>query len=193
MARIMDASRAVLAECGLEGLTVQEVVARARTSVGSFYARFSGKDELLRYLETTARADVEEQWTREFGARLEGASSLAGCVNVLVAALAETYCGQALRGRAQAALLGVAGELDLHVRDRISRVLLERRAEIRHPDPELAVRLGYLAVASVLRRPDTGLDDERLVTELARLWLSYLGGEGERGGPAAVDFFQVWT
>ena len=124
----MDASRAVLAECGLEGLTVQEVVARARTSVGSFYARFSGKDELLRYLETTARADVEEQWNREFGARLEGASSLAGCVNVLVAALAETYCGQTLRGRAQAALLGVAGELDLHVRDRISRVLLERRS-----------------------------------------------------------------
>ena len=189
----MDTSRTVLVERGLEGLTVQEVVARARTSVGSFYARFSGKDELLRYLETTAHAEVQEQWNREFGAQLEEASSLAGCVNVLVAALAQTYRGQALRVRVRAALPGVGGDLDLYVHDRISRVLLERRAEIRHHDPELAVRLGYLAVASVLRRSDTGLDDERLVTELARLWLSYLGGEGEWGGPAAVDFFQVWT
>ena len=38
-------------------LTVQDIVSRAGTSVGSFYARFSGKDDLFAYVEASV-------WTR---------------------------------------------------------------------------------------------------------------------------------
>ena len=48
--RIARASFEILEEDGAGGLTVHAVIARARSSVGSFYARFSGRDELLAYL-----------------------------------------------------------------------------------------------------------------------------------------------
>ena len=55
LARILDASLTLLGERGRDGLTVQDIVSRAGTSVGSFYARFSGKEDLLR------------TWKRAFG------------------------------------------------------------------------------------------------------------------------------
>jgi hypothetical protein len=60
------------------------------------------------------------------------------------------------------------------------------RDEIKHPDPEFAIRFAFLVVACVLRdlvifdrmrlmRPVMTVDDELLKRELPRLFLHYLG------------------
>jgi AcrR family transcriptional regulator len=59
MARMLDAAEALFAEGGVEALTVEAVVERSNTSVGSFYARFGERDGLLeamheRFLERLA-------------------------------------------------------------------------------------------------------------------------------------------
>src|SRR5688572_16612275 len=51
--RIGKAVRSLMAEKRFEDITVDEVVRRARTSVGSFYARFPSKDALLQWLDAT--------------------------------------------------------------------------------------------------------------------------------------------
>jgi AcrR family transcriptional regulator len=47
MARMLDAAEALFAEGGDNALTVEAVVTRAKTSVGSFYGRFDDRDGLL--------------------------------------------------------------------------------------------------------------------------------------------------
>jgi len=47
MARMLDAAEALFAEGGESALTVEAVVTRAKTSVGSFYGRFDDRDGLL--------------------------------------------------------------------------------------------------------------------------------------------------
>jgi AcrR family transcriptional regulator len=59
MARMLDAADALFAEGGDEALTVEAVVERSNTSVGSFYARFGDRGGLLeamheRFLERMA-------------------------------------------------------------------------------------------------------------------------------------------
>jgi AcrR family transcriptional regulator len=46
-ARIVDATRELLAEVGLEGTTVQAICGRAGVSAGSFYNLFSSKEQVL--------------------------------------------------------------------------------------------------------------------------------------------------
>jgi AcrR family transcriptional regulator len=50
--RILDAAWAALSRAGYENLKVQSVIRSAGVSTGSFYRRFSGKDELLLALIT---------------------------------------------------------------------------------------------------------------------------------------------
>ena len=47
MAKMLDAGEAIFAEGGDGALTVEAVVKRAGTSVGSFYSRFGDRDGLL--------------------------------------------------------------------------------------------------------------------------------------------------
>jgi AcrR family transcriptional regulator len=60
--RIVESSYALLERGGPEALTVGAIARRARTSVGSFYARFDGKDELSRYLGELALGEVTASW-----------------------------------------------------------------------------------------------------------------------------------
>ena len=71
LARILDASLTLLGERGRDGLTVQDVVSLAGTSVGSFYARFSGKEDLLAYVEETVWTRAREQWDEQISARIK--------------------------------------------------------------------------------------------------------------------------
>ena len=49
--RIARAALELIAQNGVEGTTVGAIVRRAGSSVGSFYARFDGKGDLLLYLD----------------------------------------------------------------------------------------------------------------------------------------------
>lgn len=62
LARILDAGTRLLLDQGPDAVTVTRVAKRARTSVGSFYARFPGKEELIRYLGERALDDAVQTW-----------------------------------------------------------------------------------------------------------------------------------
>jgi hypothetical protein len=79
--------------------------------------------------------------------------------------------------------------------------LQDRQDEMDHPNPGVAIELGYRAVVGGIReameqaKEGEGPDDELLGTELARCYLAYLLGEGladrlEKEGQ--VDFFDTW-
>ena len=66
---IVQAALEILEEQGYTALTVQSVVDRANSSVGSFYARFSGKEDLLDYLGERVWDQALERWDGAVKAR----------------------------------------------------------------------------------------------------------------------------
>ena len=195
LSRILDATTALLAEKGREALTVQDIVARARTSVGSFYARFSGKEELLAYLEQGVWTRARGEWDDALSARVAEGSSLGERVRAVVTLLVEVHRDEALKHWSSAGSdVGDGPEFARHMRDSVGRTLLECRTQIRHPDPVRAIDLGYASVRGALRERPEGWEDGPLIDELTRLWGSYLGrAESNDRGAAAVDYFQVWA
>ena len=196
LARILDASLTLLGERGWDGLTVQDVVSLAGTSVGSFYARFSGKEDLLVYVEKTVWAQARGQWDEQISVRIRQGDPLGDRVRAVVRLLLEAQRNESVKHLSAARGGGRGGRaFDRHLRDTIAEVLLERSAEIQHPDPLAAIWLGHAAVTGAVRERPQGWEDGLLAEELARLWLSYLRqleSDG-RGAKSAVDFFHVWT
>ena len=197
--RIVGAGLALLEEGGPEAVTVQAVVARSRSSVGSFYARFRGKDDLLEHLRDHLRSSAEAEWSET----LEGSSwdeSLSAIAAKAVDLLLDLRPRCDARVRAAERL--VAGDVD-HAQpghdalEELAARLLERRHEIAHPDPDFAVRIALTAVLGVgehmraLSANAEAADYEKLREECLRLVLSYLTDRAS-GDASSVDFFDVW-
>jgi AcrR family transcriptional regulator len=183
----------------VDAVTVQAVVVRARASVGSFYARFSGKEELLHHLQATVEGDVRAWWSEALETPGWDDLSLEEAVARSVHLLrdARTVCAgerSALRGTPE----GDAAERRQRelVRRWLSDRILVRAGDVRHPYPGRAIDLALRAVCGVLDDPT--LEDQSgpaPVQELTRLVLSYLGAAAiaDDGSPAGgVDFFDVW-
>jgi AcrR family transcriptional regulator len=181
----VEAGRAILQETGPEGLTVLEVVARARTSVGSFYQRFSGREEFLRHLEGLIAGDAALRFEEALFSQIRPEQPLKSKVEAVVRLMEEE--------RAGASDLLSFGALERARAEAVVRVLLESRNAIRHDAPETAIRIGYAAVSGALRERPAGAKSAILIPELARLWLAYLGwGSGAQADGGSVDFFEVW-
>lgn len=188
---------------GVEGATLPRIAREAGVSPANVYRRFRDKDALIaavfaRFSEMQAEhADqpLNTEAIREMGLR--------GFVRQWVGALLASYRAQAGRMRAtieysrkNAKRPFIRRQADLEKRnfDKMAEALLLFRDEMRHPDPELAVRWAMLMPGFALKElvlfDQAGLtarllpmDDEKLQEELARVVLSYLGVgfEGERG------------
>jgi hypothetical protein len=78
-----------------------------------------------------------------------------------------------------------------HLVESLESLLLERRGEMSHSNPEVGVRLGLSAVLGVT---DSGaeLSRDELADECTDLLLSYLAGRGPERGGEPVEFFDVW-
>jgi AcrR family transcriptional regulator len=178
----VESSLALIADRGRDALTVQDVVARARVSVGSFYARFSGRDELLRYLDEELASRERGRWEGAFADRITADSPLEERVRAVV---------DLLIGSAAA----LSAESHAHLRAAAGATVLSNRRGLRHSDPEAAVELAYAATLGAVRNRPDGWSDERLTEELARMWLGYLGATTgrEEESKGAVDFFDVWA
>jgi AcrR family transcriptional regulator len=201
--RIVKAALDILQEEGPAGVTVQAVVGRARSSVGSFYARFGGKDDLLAYLGSRVWDEALERWNEAVAARSWGQMELDELVGGAVALLFDVRRPRVQQLRALDRMTGGTGAHEAflaHLLRDLERLLLERRTEIVHRRPELAVRLGLRAVLGVV---DAGSDTmeadepesrEILVEECRALLLAYLTGRPGEDGPDGkqVDFFDVW-
>src|SRR6266404_5128250 len=195
--RLLDAAEVVLVRDGFEGATLARIAKQARVSQANVYRRFRDKEALMRavFRRFTDRSSAAA--AAEFD--LEAVRPL-GLVNFsrrVIAGMVDGFRANAGLSRVAVQFSEQHWELDFVRRgrrseaksfDRMVQAFLLWRDQIRHPDPEYAIRFGFAMMALLLRelilfgRTRTfadvvAIDDERLKRELPRLFLAYLGVE----------------
>ncbi len=195
--RISRAALELIAQNGVEGTTVGAIARRAGSSVGSFYARFDGKNDLLRYLDEHIWETVEQQWSEALADGLMDRP-----IDQLVRGLARLYAdldlvhrgardtiGRALRGPGAGpsdAALRIRGR----VREDSQRLLLAKRDAIVHSDAALAVE-------TVCRTLETSasLLEPVFLEDLCAALVSHLVGDRDssQSSGARVEFFDIWS
>lgn len=195
--RIARAALELIAQDGVEATTVGAIVRRAGSSVGSFYARFGGKNDLLVYLDERIWETVEQRWSE---ATAEGLADRS--MAQLVRGLARLYAdlelvhrgardaiGRALRGP-DAGPSDAALRIRARVREDSAHLLLGRRDEIAHTDPEVAVGTVCRTLEASAR-----LFEPAFLEDLCTALVSHL--VGDRPSPpsagASVEFFDIWS
>ena len=188
--RILDAAEQVLAEKAFGEATLAEIMERAGVTVGAFYRRYPDKNALLRHLderffgEMLAKADVFFEPARWAG------STTREIIENLTREAVEVYAARRgllrslfLRARTDTVLQQSA----LHVNEQfisgLRGLLLERRAEMSHPDPDRAIELGFMMTIGSLRElvvfgetwPAPPAHTPALAAEVARMYCGYLG------------------
>ena len=188
--RLIEAARALIEEKGFDDVPVAEIARRANSSVGAFYARFRDKDAILHAIherfcaEAYATADDALDPVRWRGASIPEIARavvafLVGTIRErqgLMRSLAPRVFDPDVRQRSE--------RLGKYVVDGLSRLLLARRAEITHPDPELVctfaghklfLLLEPLVAGIGLYTGGAALSDETIAQETTRSFLAYLG------------------
>ncbi len=190
LTKILDAAETLILERGLAGVSVQDIVRAAGSSVGGFYGRFRDKGELLLALHERRQRDVQERISdlldSELLAKASAREVVRACVKMLVAETAS-------RHRMQAAFLQAVVDqperwlTGIQYRQRlvamVTEILLARRDQIGHPEPERAVPFAVQAALSLMdqRALFGDVDDtwhtvrDALAPELERLVCAYLG------------------
>ncbi len=190
--RMVASAMDLIAEEGLEGATVQEILSRSGSGAGTFYARFDSRDALLAYLATHFWQDALDGWETVLAPERWSAAGAREIVIQFTRMLVlwSRAHGSVLRAflvhamsHAEPQLLDRTAELDNRVADYLIDLLLQRSDELGHSDPEQAVRLATLQVFATLRSRyifawgarEDGIEDEDLASELAIAFLRYLG------------------
>jgi AcrR family transcriptional regulator len=189
--RLLQAAEALILEKGLADASVPEIARRARSSVGGFYARFPDKDALLRALEERFFAEMLERVEQlaDAGRWAEAgvATHVAACGEELVSVFRERrnlIAAFLHRATRNPEILAEALRFRAATQDRIAALLLPRSAELRHPEPRLAIHLGVqFAFALMLQLVAVGevqaggrvLGDRELQNEIVRNFLAYVG------------------
>jgi AcrR family transcriptional regulator len=198
MERLVAATISLLETRRPADVSVQDIVAAAGSSVGSFYARFSSKEDLLEYVRTRMWMDATERWRSARDARQWDELDLATLVRGLVRMFDQV---EGLHLRARGALGGTATDpaalaFNLEVESGAAELLLERNAEIGHPDAAHAARFAVrLCLATVRQEGTLGSDKdahEEDLDELARVITGYLKGFASPEPDGDVEFFDIW-
>jgi AcrR family transcriptional regulator len=185
--RILAAAEELAAERPFDEIPVDRIVERAGTSVGAFYKRFPTKDALL----PGVLARMQERNLQRVRAALATPTArrmpLAARVVTLLSHQADAYRRHRATVRAIVASR-VGGGLALPAAEAdkaramlalLAEWLLERRDEMRRPDPEVAVRIAlHFSVSSLqltlLQDEPPSVSAERLVAELSQAVVAYL-------------------
>lgn len=188
--RLLDAAEALLHKNGISGLSIAEVVRKARSSVGSFYARFGDKDDLLRALHR-----------RKLQRVLDALDALQPQISTMPLEEAIAMCMEQLvlhhrsTARSTAAFISRSANdpnawsetIALHLRmvERIAALLLTAQGTTTHADPARAMRfglhlvfsfLGDLAVHGQADDVSSPFPEDELPRELTRILVAYLQG-----------------
>ena len=182
--RILAAMEALLAEPDAGEFTMERLAERAHVSVGAIYKRFRGKESLLPLVLERVQEQQFARLTAFFEDRDWTAVGLAGRVEALL----EAFAGSQMQRRQLIRALVVGHwQSDEPAPPRSAELvgaahawLAECSAEIRHPDPRLALSLGLFATLQSLqtailfdRLPPT-LPMKDFVGEMARMFVGYL-------------------
>ena len=191
LVRILDAAESLITEGGVLDASIPEIVRRARSSVGGFYARFRDKDALLLALEERFFHDINQRLERIADPERWAAAPLHDIVRAGVHELVTTT-------REKKNLLAafvVRGARDTHIQKdllafrelifaRMSPLFLAAAKGARHPDPERAVHLVIqmvfalmmqVVVTGEVRAGGSTLSDDEFGDELVALLDGYLG------------------
>lgn len=201
--KLLDAAEELISEKGLADASIPEIVRRAGSSVGGFYARFRDKNELLRALEERFYVELERRVEGLVDPdRWRGESTR----SIVEAAVAELVATTRERHHMLAAFLYRAVQDPVFredairfrrgVTERFEALLLDRRAEFAHENPALAIDLGIQAAFAFMQQhilvgetrvADRTLSDEELQKELTELLLAYLGVSTSARAASAPD------
>lgn len=188
--RVLIAATELLQEVGYDDMHLTEVGRRAGVGIGSIYARVGSKHGLLLFVQAQMIEDIQADQA-ELLDPLKGSSSpLDELIFDVVAAVGETFRRNEsllrvfmIRGDFDEAIISVASESSAYLADVFADILIERRDEITHPDPEQAVDICFrLVYDSLARRIVRGPSFEskrpvswdELVSELGVACASYL-------------------
>src|SRR5260370_19268481 len=188
--RLLAAAEALLDHGGLEAATVPAIAKAAGVSVGVVYRRFPDKDMLLRAVYQRAFDSFEQQNV----SRLQIAGTidvpLPALVRGMVKGIAEGY--RRKRNLLRALVRYARTHPDPEFRElakkmnratlfHVVALLSPHPEEINHPQPEVAIEFGLLAVSAVLHtlileeEPPAGIRaPEQFEEELTRMFLAYL-------------------
>lgn len=191
LARLLDSAERLLEQKGFDDLSVAEIARHAGSSVGGFYRRLKDKDAVLhalheRYCEE-AYATADEALDRD---RWAGAG-IAEIAEAIVPFLVQIFSERAgleratyLRTLVDPVFRERTLRLSLYVMRAWSQLLLERRDEITHPEPDVAASFAIQSTFAVLNQRYSAygmevevvpLSDERLTRELVHCFLAHLG------------------
>jgi len=190
MNRILEATVDLLEEKNFEELTIAEIVEKADCSVGAFYGRFKDKTALLHALD--------ERYFQEYAALAENllteqgaAMSLQESVRTIMQALVSMH--REKRGLRRTLILKARLDDDPSFRQReqdtwrlvpkLADYLLRFKAQIKHPQPRLALEFGFMQAYYAMREmvlwdhiaAHIPLSGDDLAEELTQAYLAYLG------------------
>jgi AcrR family transcriptional regulator len=193
--RMLDAAEVVVAKYGVEGATLPRIAAQAQIAPTNVYRRFRNKEALIRAVFHR----LSERSTAEVNAQLDPEKlrpiGLAQFSRNLIAGMVGGYRADAALSRAAAeyaeqhwevAFIRKARAAEAQSFQRMVDTFLIWRDQIKHSDPEYAVRLAFLMVVFALREcilydrmhifaTVLPLDDDVLKRELPQMFLRYLG------------------
>lgn len=197
--RLLDAAERALEEDGLDAATVPAIARRAGVSVGVVYRRFPNKEALIRAVYERFLWRVREQNGMMLQALARIDFTLPDLLRGMVRGSLESHrrkrnliraLHQYTRASGDASLRREAEAMNRAATDALTALVLTRRAEIRHPDPESAIEFAVLVLAAAVRsiiveKDGThGLDvPENLEHELTRMLGAYLGIDMEPPAP----------
>ncbi|MBI9050821.1 MAG: TetR/AcrR family transcriptional regulator [Anaerolineaceae bacterium] len=192
MQNILDAAALILERKNFEELTIAEIVHEAGTSVGAFYGRFKDKDALLQALDERFFDEFEKDIQVFLSPQNIQHKSITEIVHQVCALLVTTYSRQT--GVLRSLNLKSRLTNDSHFLRRekrswdefypvLQKILLSYDAQISHPDPHLATRLGFQQMFYTMReillweplRDEPAYPSKQLIDELSRAYLAYLG------------------
>jgi AcrR family transcriptional regulator len=192
LARLLDAAERLMKRHDFESISVGAIAKEAGTSVGNFYGRFASKEALLDALHHRYEHDRTKTWRAFLDSPALSDMTLENRITALIRMAIKNYRARAgvfrtlvirqwrdprqLSARNRVLLTGLY--------DDACALLLKNRKEIKHPNPEQAVRVGVAAIAAACRenivmRPKSfpsalTLTDEELAGELSRMLNAYL-------------------
>ncbi len=196
LSHLLDAARELLNERDVEEMTVADIAARASSSVGSFYARFASKDDIVRALLQQYERTLLDRLSKLRESDEWNAQGLGERVRRYLELGAEV--GKPFRGvlRVRISRRVLATEADLE-RDAVAATELIQQVyglfetasdEINHPDPRAALDFALRSISSVLIGTyflhGTGFDrlsTEELFDRLTEMAVAYLHGRGREG------------
>lgn len=195
--KLIKATIDALSQYGLEGTTIPRVAEQAGLTPGAVYRRFPDKNALLercilRILEDEPKR-AEQVFTPEIVAKTKLPVLIEQLVRANLLSLRKSArliraLRQFVRESDHHSFKRKAMALELRTSDHVMDIMLAYRKQIRHPDPRAALYMAFLMlnatiVELVVNDDDTlehlqtriPTDDDSLVRELARMFLSYLG------------------